>query len=142
MDITPKLLREIIKEEKLRADGTLLDTPSSLIEAPVLPGLPHGEELPYSMTMEEFKTQLRGLVKSVDELRGGAKQLGPLFAGIQALVKLADNEGSNLDLQIGRVLKFFQELRKEELDDSDLPRPDEVDSGPNGLQDLDNPNTE
>jgi len=134
MEITPNLLRELIREEKLRAAGALLESPTSLAESG-LAGLPDGEELPYAMTMEEFKTQLRALTKSVDELRGGPRQLGPLFAGIQALVKLADNEGSTLDSQIGRVLTFLKELRKEELDDSDLPRPDEVDSGPNGLED-------
>lgn len=134
MEITPNLLRELIEEEKLKAGGVLLSAPSSLVESG-LPGMPDGEVLPYAMTMEEFKTQLRALAKSVDELRGGARQLGPLFAGIQALVKLADNEGSILDSQIERILSFFQELRKEELDDNDLPRPDEVDSGPNGLED-------
>jgi len=130
MEITPNLLRELIREEKLKAAGTLLESPTSLAETG-----PDGEALPYTMTMEEFKTQLRALTKSVDEIRGGARQLGPLFAGIQALVKLADNEGSILDSQIRRILSFLQELRKEELDDNDLPRPDEVDSGPNGLED-------
>ena len=126
MDITPKLLRELIKEERLKASDVLLETPPNLAEMN-LPGLPGEDDNTYAMTMEELKTQLRALTKSVDELRGGTEQYGPLFAGIQALVTMADNEDSTLNLQIGKILNFLQELRKEEIHDSDFPRPDEID---------------